>query len=165
MILIALGANLPSRFGAPEQTFTAARSALARNGVFVTASSGVWKTAPVPASDQPWYSNAVIAVETDLNPQALYGVLKDIETEFGRVPGERNSARLLDLDFLAYEDAVITQPGLTIPHPRMHERGFVLLPLREIAPDWRHPVSRKTTREMIAALPAEDIGSCRGQAA
>jgi 2-amino-4-hydroxy-6-hydroxymethyldihydropteridine diphosphokinase len=165
VILIALGANLPSRFGAPEKTFEAARLSLAARGVQVIKTSRVWKTAPVPVSDQPWYSNAVIAVQTDLSPQGLHEVLKSIEIDFGRIPSERNSARLIDLDLIAYGAQIIDEPGLVVPHPRMNGRGFVLLPLQEIAPDWVHPVTRKPIELLVRELSGAEIANCQRSAA
>ncbi len=153
MILIALGANLPSRFGNPENTLAAAKAELAKAGVAVLKSSRVYTTEPVPASDQPRYKNAVIEISTDLGPLALFGLLKSIEGDFGRVAAERNEARVLDLDILAYNAEILDRQELTIPHPRMHLRGFVLEPLREIAPDWMHPVLRRSAEELFHSLP------------
>ena len=153
MILIALGANLPSTYGTPEETLEAAKSALGRLGVRIVSSSKTILAAPVPVSDQPWYRNAVVAVETALGPLALLNVLHKVEAEFGRVRTVRNAPRLLDLDLIAYHDEVIEQDDVFIPHPRLHERGFVLLPLREIAADWVHPVLKRSVEDLIAALP------------
>ena len=165
MILIALGANLPSRFGPPKDTFDAAKAALAERGVSVSACSRIWKTAPVPVSDQPWYSNAVMAVKTVLNPSELHAVLKSIEIDFGRIPGERNTARLLDLDLLAYNEMMINTPDLQVPHPRMTERGFVLFPLQEIAPDWVHPRTGEGIAALVAQLPGDESENCQRSAA
>ncbi len=153
MILIALGANLPSRFGTPEDTLEAAKAELSRRDVSVIQSSNIWVTAPVPASDQPFYRNAVISVSTSLPPKPLLHLLKSLEAEFGRAAAERNAPRVLDLDLLAYGDQVIREGDLEIPHPRMHLRGFVLGPLREIAPDWSHPVLQKTAEKLFFDLP------------
>ncbi|MGB0719265.1 MAG: 2-amino-4-hydroxy-6-hydroxymethyldihydropteridine diphosphokinase [Bdellovibrionales bacterium] len=157
MILIGLGANLPGRFGTPEAALAAAYDALAVRGVVVVRCSPVYISAPVPVSDQPWYRNAAAQVETDLPPVDLLDVLKAIEADFGRVESARNAARVLDLDILAYDDVVMDASmgagGVQIPHSRLHERAFVLYPLRDIAPDWRHPVSGLSIDAMIAALP------------
>jgi 2-amino-4-hydroxy-6-hydroxymethyldihydropteridine diphosphokinase len=156
MILIALGANLPSpRWGAPAETLVAAIAALEAEGIRVTARSAFYESAPVPASDQPWFVNAVIAVETELGPERLLEALLALETRFGRRRAAAGEARVLDLDLLAYGDIVTpadSHPAL--PHPRMHQRAFVLLPLKEIAREWRHPGLGKPVEELIAALPA-----------
>ena len=154
MILIALGANLAGPFGAPEDNIKAAMTALKVRGVKIVQSSRIWLTAPVPASDQPMYRNSVIAVETDKTLPELFRTLKLIERDFGRSSAERNAPRVIDLDLIAYGKTVTTTEGLSVPHPRMHRRAFVLQPLREIAPDWVHPVLKKTTSELLANLPA-----------
>ena len=153
MIFIALGANLPSKHGSPEQTLEAAKAALNERGIKVVKSSRTWVTAPVPVSDQPNYRNAVVAVETDLTPRRLFNELKDIEKEFGRTEAEKNAARVLDLDLLAFQNSIIDTQDLIVPHPRMHTRSFVLQPLYEIAEGWVHPVTGRTLSEMIEGLP------------
>ncbi len=154
MILLGLGANLPSSAGPPLATLEAALAALQAAGVRLVARSRWYRTAPVPASDQPWFVNAVVSVETDLEPPELLALLQKIELAFGRRRGVPNAARTLDLDILDYEGRVEEKAGLTLPHPRLHERAFVLLPLHDVAPSWRHPTRGKTVTELIAALPA-----------
>ncbi len=158
MILIGIGANLPSpEHGSPQATCEAAVEALGPAGLSVIARSGWFKSAPVPVSDQPWYINGVVAIETGLPPAGIMERLLLVETDFGRQRGVPNAARILDLDLLAYGDMVLEdQPGgLVIPHPRLHERGFVLLPIQVIAPDWRHPVSHDRVEDMISVLPPD----------
>lgn len=160
MILIALGANLPSRYGSAEETLCAAMKAMQTRGLSITACSRIWLTAPVPKSDQPFYRNAVAQVETALTAHTVLETLHEIEAEFGRVRSVRNAPRCLDLDLLAYHDMILTEDeGLSLPHPRMHERAFVLGPLCDIAPDWTHPVLQKTAREIYGALPADHMAS------
>lgn len=153
MILIALGANLPSRYGTPAETIAQAYAALETRGLKILKKSRLWLTAPVPVSDQPWFHNSVIEIDTILKPADLLLLLHKIEEEFGRVRVVRNEARILDLDLISYHDGIIVDPELQIPHPRLHERGFVLFPLQDIAPDWQHPVSNNSIADMIAALP------------
>jgi 2-amino-4-hydroxy-6-hydroxymethyldihydropteridine diphosphokinase len=154
MILIGLGANLPSEAGPPQVTLEAALSALAAAGVVIRARSRWYRTAPVPVSDQPWFVNGVAVVETDLTPDALLDLLRRTEIRFGRRRTERNAARSLDLDILDYEGQIHDGPDLTFPHPRLHERAFVLLPLAEVAPGWRHPKLGKSVATLISDLPA-----------
>lgn len=153
MILIALGANLPSRYGNPERTLEEAKAALGRRGVKVLQSSSIIVTSPVPTSDQPDYRNGVISVATKLGAEALHDLLKDIERDFGRMDAERDAARVLDLDLLAYDEVVLREGRVLVPHPRMHQRGFVLGPLCEIAPDWEHPVLKLTATRLFHSLP------------
>ena len=167
MILIGIGANLPSpRYGEPRATCGAALSALAEAPLSIAARSRWYKSAPVPVSDQPWFINGVIHAKTALDPVALMALLLETEDAFGRKRTERNEARVLDLDLLAYGD-MVRKPDqgerggagagagiLHLPHPRLHERAFVLLPLLDVAPDWRHPVSDQSVRDMIEALPS-----------
>lgn len=152
MILIALGSNLPGRFDRPEDNLSAALEAMPGQGITVVRCSRIWTTKPVPVSDQPDYSNAVAIVETSLGPEELLHTLLEIERGFGRErDGEnRNAARTLDLDVLAYNDRIMASETLDIPHPRLHERVFVLGPLCEIAPGWQHPVLGKTAKQLLS---------------
>ena len=156
-ILIALGANLPSRAGGPRDTLEAALRDLNSAGVVTRKRSRWFMTPPWPVSDQPWYVNGVAAVATALDPAALLQALHAVETAFGRVRGVPNAARTLDLDLLAYGDVVQPDPSPgapVLPHPRLGERAFVLLPLADVASDWRHPVTGRSVRDLVADLTA-----------
>ena len=160
MILIALGANLPSNVGSPRTTLEYALRSLAQEGGEIVARSRFYRSSPVPKSDQPDYLNAVVAIKCDLDPPTLLGRLGTIETHFGRQRREPNAARSLDLDLIAY-DNVIRDAAPILPHPRMHERAFVLLPLVEIAPNWVHPRLRLSVAALIQALPPGARADCR----
>ena len=114
-----------------------------------------YESAPVPLSDQPWYVNGVAEVETELGPERLLALLHEVEAAFGRVRREANAPRTLDLDLIAYGALVRGEEGPppVLPHPRMAGRAFVLLPLTEILPGWRHPVLGRSAAELAAALP------------
>lgn len=115
--------------------------------------SSLYRTRPVGPLDQPWFVNGVLRVETALDPGELLEALLAVERAFGRRrDGTRWGPRTLDLDLLSYDDVILDKPDLSLPHPRLHERLFVLLPLAEIAPDWRHPVLAETARTLCDRL-------------
>ena len=150
---IALGANL----GDPAATVRAAFGALANmTGSRVVHSSSMYRTAPVGITEQPEFVNAVAQLETSLAPEDLLDALLDIEHRFGRVRAERNGPRTLDLDILLYNDQLIDLPRLTLPHPRLHLRAFVLQPLAEIAPDLVIP-GRGTVAAWLPAVANQGI--------
>lgn len=153
MVLIGLGGNLPSAAGPPAQTFAAALDALTGLGWRVLALSPLYRTAPVPVSEQPWFVNAVARLSAERSPEELLAALHAVERQFGRVRGSPNAARTLDLDLLAHGELCRDDRALTLPHPRLHQRAFVLRPLVDIAPDWRHPRLGLSARELLAALP------------
>lgn len=146
--LIGLGANL----GDPLATLRRARVQLGSLGELEGASR-LYQTEPVGGpSGQPAYLNAAASLRTDLAPPELLAALLDVERRAGRVRAERWGPRTLDLDLLAYGGLTLDAPGLSVPHPRLFERAFVLVPLNEIAPDWRHPVTGQSVREALAKL-------------
>ncbi len=157
MIFLGLGSNLPSQYGDSEATILAAIDRLHTLGVKIARQSPFYKTRPVPVSDQPWFINAVIAVQTELQPDALLDMALKIEDEFGRIREIENEPRILDIDLLDYHGHVTgISDDPILPHPRMAYRAFVLYPLRDIAPGWSHPVSGKSVQDLIATLPASE---------
>lgn len=150
-ILIALGANIPSVAGPPETTLKAALAALETRGVRILALSRFHQTQAWPDPTDPPFTNAVAEIETQLQPFALLGLLHEVETAFGRKRSSPNAPRSLDLDLLDYRGR-IEQGDLKLPHPRMADRRFVLEPLAEIAPLWRHPVTGQSVDALLRAL-------------
>jgi 2-amino-4-hydroxy-6-hydroxymethyldihydropteridine diphosphokinase len=122
-------------------------------GVRVTRVSSLYETEPVEMREQPWFLNCVVEAETDLLPQELMDALLEIERGMGRERRAPKGPRLIDMDILLYGSSVVKTPGLEIPHPRMAERRFVLVPFAEIAPGVRHPVFKKTIAELLAETP------------
>ncbi len=144
-IIVALGGNLPGAWPSIADVLEAALAGLDAVGLRLVARSSLWRSAAWPDPSQPEYLNAVAFVETGLAPRAVLAALQGLERRFGRVRSAANAARVLDLDLIAYGRLVIEDEagGLILPHPRAEHRGFVMGPLAEIAPDWRHPVSGK----------------------
>lgn len=161
MILIGLGSNLASDAGSPATTIETALSQFPLFGIIVIARSPFYESEPVPRSDQPWFINAVVRVETALMPDDLLARLHAIEHGFGRVRRERNEARTLDLDLLDYDSSIREDELVLLPHPRLHERVFVLKPLLDLAPDWYHPVLNRKASELLAMLPEEARATVR----
>ena len=155
MILLGLGANLPSAtYGAPQATLEAALAVLEAEGIAILRRSPWYRSAPLGGGEQPWYVNGVAVVATRLDPAGLLTLLHQIEARFGRVRRERNEPRVLDLDLVDYAGRVSgTGQEPALPHPRLHDRAFVLLPIRDVAPGWRHPLSGESVDALIARLP------------
>lgn len=155
MILIALGSNLSSPAGDPVDTLRAALAYLAKNGVAPVAVSRFYRTPAWPDPSDPAFVNAVARVMTELSPSELIAGLHETEIAFGRERNACNAPRTLDLDILDYGGRVEQGPPV-LPHPRMEVRPFVLIPLRDVAPDWYHPVSGKSVDALLAAIPAPE---------
>ena len=150
---VGLGANL----GDPEKQVRGALAALGRiPGTRLVRASSLWRSAPVGHAVQPDFVNAVAAIETDAAPRALLEQLLAIEKTFGRERSFANAPRTLDLDLLLYGDRVLSEQGLEVPHPRMHERAFVLAPLLEIAPEVDIPGKGKAAT-LLAAIKDQKV--------
>lgn len=155
-VYLSLGSNVGKR----EDSLHEAIARLGAAG-HVDSVSSLYETEPVgfpaEAKDQPWFLNCAIKFFTALSPEQLMRTALQIEREMGRVRGEERGPRNIDIDILLFGEAVIDSPELTIPHPAMHERRFVLEPLAEIAPDVQHPVLKKTVLELLKELPAGQV--------
>jgi 2-amino-4-hydroxy-6-hydroxymethyldihydropteridine diphosphokinase len=162
LIIIGLGSNLPGPGGGtPRQNLEAALEQLVLRGVDIIVRSSWHETEPVPPSDQPYFTNGVVLVGTELPPDALMQELLQIEANFGRQRAVRWEARILDLDIIDYNGLVLPHKadwqgaggdeaaGLVLPHPRMHQRSFVLQPLAEVLPGWRHPVLGHSVEQLL----------------
>ncbi len=169
--MIAIGANLPAPDGtAPLVTCQRAAALLDSTlGMRLVALSRWWLSPPVPASDQPDYVNGVARLDGNVAPEALLDALKALERRAGRVAGERNAARPLDLDIIAIGSLLRPAGDPILPHPRAHLRAFVLAPLAEVAPGWLHPGLARTVEALLAELPVQRLrpigdgdSPCRG---
>ena len=150
LTVLAVGGNLPGRYASVISALEAAIDRLALAGLKPVARSRWWRSAAWPDPADPPFLNAVALVRTSLAPLNMLGLLRAIEAEFGPRAGARNSPRVLDLDLIAAGRTVLQTPALTLPHPRAAERYFVMGPLAEIAPEWRHPVLNRTASELAA---------------
>ncbi len=165
MILIGLGSNVTGPWGSPRQTLERALAQLGEPPLNLVAASAIIASEPWGRKDQPVYANAVACIKTRLQPVELLSHLRQIERTAGRERRERWGARTLDLDILDYNGLKLnetagqsTDAQLVLPHPSMHERAFVLEPITEIAPRWRHPVLGRTARQLLAELDMDKGG-------
>jgi 2-amino-4-hydroxy-6-hydroxymethyldihydropteridine diphosphokinase len=181
--LVALGANLPFGGHPPETTVSSALASFVAEGLCVVASSRFYRTPCFPKGAGPDYVNAacVVQVSADTSPHDVLATLHRIENRFGRQRAQRWGMRTLDLDLVAFGESVLPGPAeqarwrelaltqqidatpdqLILPHPRLQDRAFVLVPLADVARDWRHPLLGLTVTQMVAALPAEDVADMR----
>lgn len=179
--LIALGGNLPSTAGSPEETLRTVLNRLREVGVRVLAASRMFRTPCFPTGAGPDYVNAAAKVAYDGKPAELLQLLHELEGEYGRARAQRWGQRTLDLDLLAAENQVVPDRAtydawkglplerqmrevpdqIILPHPRLHERAFVLVPLSDVASDWVHPILNRSVAEMVAGLPAQAVAEVR----
>ena len=179
--IIAIGSNVTSKHGSPKSTVNTAISVLNTDSLIVLAESRLYSTPCVPIGAGPDYVNAVVTVKTALSADDLLSTLNRIEAEFDRERTNRWAARTLDLDIIDYGGLISPDPQiywqwrrrpidlqanrtpdcLILPHPRMQDRAFVLVPLCDVAPDWVHPVTGATARQMLAALPQADVAAVK----
>ncbi len=160
IVYLGLGSNLGDR----ERMLEGALAALDAAGVRVRRVSPVYETEPQDLREQGWFLNLVAEAETDLFPLQLLQVIGRIERQLGRKRSVAKGPRSIDIDILLYGSFVIDTPQLAVPHPRLAERRFVLAPLADLAPDLRHPVSRRTVREMLAGITGQNVRPFRTRA-
>jgi len=153
LVFIGVGSNLGDKVGNCRRAIEAIVSD-GRNRIVQC--SPLYQTEPVGKKDQDWFVNGVVAVETSMDPGELLDFLLTTEKRMGRVRGERWGPRVIDLDILLFGQEAINEDGLHVPHPRLHQRRFVLSPLRDIAPGLVHPLLGKTISQILAELPGEE---------
>ena len=155
-IYLGLGSNLGDR----EEMMRRAREMLAASGITILRASSLYETEPRDLPNQPWFLNQVAEAETSLFPLQLLSRVLKIEKDLGRRRIVAKGPRTIDIDILLYHRFVIDSPTLVVPHPRLHERRFVLAPMVELAPDLRHPVTRQTMRELLGRIKGQAIRLC-----
>ncbi len=161
IVSLGIGSNLGSR---EERIRRAIRELSSLPHSEILTLSSLYETEPVGVRDQPWFLNACAVLKTELSPQELLLRLKGIESRMGREEiRERWGPRLIDLDILLYDSLTLNSSQLIIPHPRLHQRGFVLRPLAEIAPEWRHPVLGEKIRKLAERLPRREVVRWKGK--
>ena len=148
-IYLGLGSNIGDRYGLLQQAILK----LNESGITVKRTSSYWETEPVGYTDQPWFVNLVVEATSALPPFQLLKTLKQIEATLGRTLTMQNGPREIDIDVLLYNQEILESRALTIPHPRFHERKFVLEPLAELAPQLRHPILGKSISQLLSTAP------------
>ncbi|MBO8153457.1 2-amino-4-hydroxy-6-hydroxymethyldihydropteridine diphosphokinase [Thermovirga sp.] len=151
LVAISMGSNLGNRLSSLRKAILL----LKKEGFNIIKTSDVFETPPFGVTNQPRFLNACLLMDTEINPADLLEKLKKIENEVGRIQRFRWGPREIDLDIIFYDEKVIDGPSLKVPHPHMHERPFVLIPLKQISPQWVHPILKKTVEQM-----AEDLHEC-----
>src|SRR5579863_7954225 len=152
-VYLSLGSNLGDR----RANLARAIDLLDESGVRTLRVSSIFETEPMYLAAQPQFFNQIVEAETTLLPRQLHSTTRRIEKAVGRKPSAPNGPRVIDIDIVLFGKSLVDLPGLAIPHPRMAERRFVLEPLAELVPDLRHPVTRRTVREMLAAVKDQSV--------
>ncbi|HOP52546.1 MAG: 2-amino-4-hydroxy-6-hydroxymethyldihydropteridine diphosphokinase [Thermovirgaceae bacterium] len=150
---ISLGSNIGDRLGTIRQ----ASLLLKGMGIQIVASSDIFETAPWGVKEQPWFLNACLLVDTSVSPRELLSRLQSIENRLGRVSRFRWGPREIDLDLLFMDGLAVDEEDLVLPHPEMHNRSFVLVPLNQVAPDWVHPLLHRRVRELLGQVSVEEV--------
>ena len=153
LVGISLGSNIGDRLGTIRQ----ASLLLKGMGIQIVASSDIFETAPWGVKEQPWFLNACLLVDTSVSPRELLSRLQSIENRLGRVSRFRWGPREIDLDLLFMDGLAVDEEDLVLPHPEMHNRSFVLVPLNQVAPDWVHPLLHRRVRELLGQVSVEEV--------
>jgi 2-amino-4-hydroxy-6-hydroxymethyldihydropteridine diphosphokinase len=159
LLILSLGSNLGENNSEDGRSRNLGRAIerLEKNGMKIARKSSIYETEPEGISEQPKFLNLAVELMTELTPEECLKTIHQIETELGRVREFKNGPRTIDLDIIFYAQSIINDQDLVIPHPRMHQRAFVLVPLAEILPDYRHPVYHKTVRQLLSSVDRKGV--------
>lgn len=162
MKILALGSNLSFNNNTPEENINSAYQFITNNDIKILKRSHIYKSEAYPNKSDPLFCNSAISIETDLKPEELLNVILDVEKKFGRERKKKNNPRTLDIDIISYDNLILNENDkLVIPHPHLHKRLFVLLPLKDISQEWKHPVFLKTTQEFIEEFDAIELNKVK----
>jgi len=159
IVILSLGSNLGENNSKDGRSRNLERAIerLEKNGMKIARKSSIYETEPEGIAEQPKFLNMAVELLTELTPEECLKTIHQVETELGRVREFKNGPRTIDLDIIFYDQSIINDQDLVIPHPRMHRRAFVLVPLAEILPDYRHPIYHKTIRQLLASVDRKGV--------
>jgi dihydroneopterin aldolase/2-amino-4-hydroxy-6-hydroxymethyldihydropteridine diphosphokinase len=159
LLILSLGSNLGRNNSKDGRKYNLVRAIelLIKNGMTVECKSSIYETEPEGRVAQPKFLNMAVGIRTGLTPEFCRKTIHQIETDLGRMRKFKNEPRTIDLDIIFYDQLIVREDNLIIPHPRMHQRAFVLVPLAEILPDYRHPVYQKTVTELLKEIDTKGV--------
>jgi 2-amino-4-hydroxy-6-hydroxymethyldihydropteridine diphosphokinase len=161
MKILALGSNLPYKKNSPKQNIELAYEILDDHNIKILKKSNLYQTEAYPNKSDPLFCNSAISIETDLGPDELLKNILEIEKKFGRERNVKNSPRTLDIDIISYDKLILDEENLKIPHPNLHKRPFVFLPVNDLDDCWIHPVYLKTIKEIIKEFDAKELNTVK----
>ena len=161
MKILALGSNLPFGNNSPEQNIKNAYEQIEDCNIKILKKSFIYKSLAYPNKNDPEFCNSAILIETDKDPQKLLETILNIEENFGRIRSVKNSPRTLDIDIISYGDQIIEKPNLKIPHPEIYKRLFVLLPIKDIDENWKHPAHNITVADKIKEFDQNEVNTVK----
>ena len=161
MKILALGSNLSFNNNTPEENINSAYQFIANNDIKILKRSHIYKSEAYPNKSDPLFCNSAISIETDLKPEELLNVILDIEKKFGRERKKKNNPRTLDIDIISYDNLILNEKNLKIPHPALHLRPFVILPIRDLDTNWKHPAFFKTVAQIIDKFEPKEINKVK----
>jgi len=161
MKILAFGSNLPFKNNSPQDNIEKAYEVLSKNGIKILNKSSIYRSEAYPNKNDPEFRNSVVSIDTDLEPDVLLKIILKIEESFDRKRYVKNSPRTLDIDIICFDDIVLNEKNLIIPHPEIQNRLFVLLPIQEINKNWLHPVLTKSVTNIIKEFDQKALNTVK----